>query len=215
VVVGGVAALALLGIFILLLLRHRKRKSKPTNFTDKEASPTLSSRDDHNTPPVAYASLPQNTYAHNNQHNDTSYAPTETNTYSSAGNTTLSPVSPMTPNANLPWASSTSTFDGRALSGSDYPDEKAHHHQTTQPIPEGTEMPTSANVWEIDGREVPPPSELGDGKRDDVGPVAQIDEVKRDSTDTHIQGSRRKSETGNWSGKEGEFLGSVPVGQAI
>jgi hypothetical protein len=211
--VGGVAALALIGIFILLLLRHRKRKSKSKNFTDKEASPTLSSRDDHNTPPTAYASLPQNTYAHNNQHNDT-YAPTETNTYST-GDTTLSPVSPMTPSGNLPWASSTSTFDGRALSGSGYLDEKAHHHQTTQPIPEGTEMPTSANVWEIDGREVPPPSELGDGKRDDIGHGAQINEVARESGDTHTHGPRRKSETGNWSGKEGEFLGSVPVGQAI
>ncbi|KAI4658472.1 uncharacterized protein J4E79_006878 [Alternaria viburni] len=99
----------------------------------------------------------------------------------------MSPVSPMESGSQAPWAS-TSTFGGATAMGAGagagavaarhsltsttpaprYSDEKpAQYHQyMDSKIPESNEMPTNANVWEIDGREMPPPSELDAGKRD-------------------------------------------------
>jgi len=81
-------------------------------------------------------------------------------------------------------------------------------------VPESNEMPTSANVWEIDGREMPPPSELDAGKRDglNLGDVG---------SNTQRQGQVQQQEYIAYSpprvehAQHGEFLGNRPVGQAL
>jgi hypothetical protein len=99
-------------------------------------------------------------------------------------------------------------------------------------------MPTRANVWEIDGREMAPPQEMDTGIRDslNLGAVGQghgqVEEVKQGITvggNGGYQAYRPPGEEGvvrppgeengnsNWSKRnvEGEFLGSRPVGQAM
>jgi len=102
-----------------------------------------------------------------------------------------------------------------------YSDEKpAQYHQyMDSKIPESNEMPTSANVWEIDGREMPPPSELDAGKRDglNLGDVGSDTQGQGRVQQQEYIAYRPSVENGqaNWSGQNGEFLGNRPVGQAL
>ena len=105
-------------------------------------------------------------------------------------------------------------------------------------------MPTTANVWEIDGREVPEPSELGVGGRESGREGEDVKEGIRvgsgewsGNANTNTGGYQAyrppvgegesgrgvvrppsvENGTSNWSQRnaEGEFLGSRPVGQAL
>jgi len=179
VVVGGIAALALIGIFVLLLLRHRKKKkdkSKTANFSDKEASPVITSSTEYtpslpppSPPPIndgLPARFPQSTYP-------PTAIPRQTNTPSTLPVALTSPVSPLTQGQQTPWASAspataaTGHAQSAALRYSSEDEKPAQQHQfSDSKIPPNNEMPTSANVWEIGGREIPRPSELDAGKRD-------------------------------------------------
>ncbi|KAG9188490.1 hypothetical protein G6011_02413 [Alternaria panax] len=226
VVVGGVAALALIGIFILLLLRHRKKKSKTVALNDKEASAATSSSSDHSPPTNgAYAHIPQQT-----TYPTTTTLPMQNDLSSTQQTAMVSPVSPITSGGQAPWAS-TSTFGGATAMGAGaaaagaghalhsstpapgYSDEKPpqHHQYIDSKIPESNEMPTNANVWEIDGREVPPPSELDAGKRDGLN-LGNI------GSNVQAQGQIQHQDHPAYrppSVENGEFLGNKPVGQAI
>ncbi|KAB2106570.1 hypothetical protein AG0111_0g5192 [Alternaria gaisen] len=237
VVVGGVAALALIGIFILLLLRHRKRKSRTAAMNDKEASAAASSSSDHSPPTQgAYARVPQQ-----NAYPTTTTLPTQTDSSSTQPTTMMSPVSPITPGGQAPWAS-TSTFGGATATGAGagaataaaghalhssapaprYSDEKPpqRHQYIDSKIPESNEMPTNANVWEIDGREMPPPSELDAGKRDglslgNIGSNAQAQGQTQQQECVAYRPPSVGNGQSNWSGQNGEFSGNRQVGQAI
>jgi hypothetical protein len=83
-------------------------------------------------------------------------------------------------------------------------------------------MPTNANVWEIDGREMPPPSELDAGKRDglnlgNVGSTVNTQGQGQSQQQGYVAYRSPSVENGqaNWSGQNGEFLGNRPVGQAM
>jgi hypothetical protein len=81
-------------------------------------------------------------------------------------------------------------------------------------------MPTNANVWEIDGREMPPPSELDAGKRDGpnlggVGSNIQTQEQSQQQVYVAYRPPSVENGQANWSGQNGEFLGNRPVGQAL
>jgi hypothetical protein len=103
-----------------------------------------------------------------------------------------------------------------------YSDEKPpqHHQFIDSKIPESNEMPTNANVWEIDGREMPPPSELDAGKRDglnlgDVGSNTQGQGQIQQQDYVAYRSPSVENGQANWSGQNGEFLGNRPVGQAL
>jgi hypothetical protein len=91
-------------------------------------------------------------------------------------------------------------------------------------------MPTQANVWEIDGREMAPPSELGSGVMDVGEGVKEGISVGGNNGGYQayrppvVQGQGEvvrppsvENGNSNWSKRnaEGEFLGSRPVGQAL
>jgi hypothetical protein len=103
-----------------------------------------------------------------------------------------------------------------------YSDEKPpqHHQFIDSKIPESNEMPTNANVWEIDGREMSPPSELDAGKRDglnlgDVGRNTQGQGQVQQQDYVAYRSPSVENGQANWSGQNGEFLGNRPVGQAL
>ena len=232
VVVGAVAALALLGIFILLLLRYRKKKSQKPPFADKESSPTNSSCEDQHPPAnAAYQNVPQQ-----NAYPTTTTIPTSTDAPSSRPATILSPVSPITPGGQAPWASSTfvggadAAGSGAGAAGAvadtadhsptshlprysednRYSDEKPpqRHQFMDSKIPEGNEMPTNANVWEIGGREIPHPSELDAGRRDG----SNLGDTRQQEGQGYAAYRPLSIQDGQ---QDGEFLGNRPVGQAL
>jgi hypothetical protein len=88
-------------------------------------------------------------------------------------------------------------------------------------------MPTKANVWEIDGREVPEPSELGAQEVKNGITVGGADRNSGGGTGNGGGGYQAyrppdrapsvENGNSNWSARnvEGEFLGNRPVGQAL
>ncbi|KAF1828399.1 hypothetical protein BDW02DRAFT_652085 [Decorospora gaudefroyi] len=230
VVVGGVAALALIGIFVLLLLRHRKKRVKSLHFAEKDASPMVS-MDDHSPPTHGtYTTIPteQATYPPPTRSNTantllspvspitpTSQPPwTSTSTSTFTNNNRTSTLDNR--NATLDTRSSPSTLSPTNQTSHPAPptyvDEKpAQQHQyMDSKIPESNEMPTQANVWEIDGREMPPPSELEAGKRDGLNLGDGGLRVEHPAF-RHVD----VNDNGYGTGGEGEFIGSKPVGVAL
>lgn len=208
VVVRAIAALALIGIFILLLLRHRrKNKYQPSSpLTDKETSPIISSFSSNGCVPQLNTSsiIPTHTTL-----------PTGTPTASASPEPVLhspiSPVSPVIPPEQALWISSPSTFAGGTLPR--YPSSVDNiplhsRYYLDSKIPQSTEMPTSANSWELDGREISPPGELS---------VAQKNQ-RNTSSGVQRQGQGQEHVTNYQPGEEdhlqGEFIGNKPVERA-
>ncbi|KAI8940429.1 hypothetical protein NX059_004117 [Plenodomus lindquistii] len=145
-VVGGVAALALIGILIMLILRHKKRRSTPPTPTDKEASPQPSFSEPKHSPTLVNESPPV----------------PNTNTASFPGSTlAASTVARAGTAGHNPQTFAPHTLHQQPQNQHHNPhtEEKIAFHMQPQ-HPHENEMPTTANVWEIDGREMQHPQEL-------------------------------------------------------
>ncbi|KAH9878939.1 hypothetical protein J1614_002374 [Plenodomus biglobosus] len=127
-VVGGIAALALLGILTMLILKHKKRKTASHTPTDKEASPRTCSSNSicrstltNESPPI-----------------------TDANTASFAGFTRTPGVGAGTGAVGC---------SAPSLVAHPQTEEKIAFHMQSQ-YPRANEMATTANIWELDGREM-------------------------------------------------------------
>ncbi|CAO2656628.1 Nn.00g054310.m01.CDS01 [Neocucurbitaria sp. VM-36] len=114
-VIGGIAVLVLLGILLMLILRHKRKKAttnRPSTIENGDGSidGTASYRGEPSVETIAAVE---------------SRTGDEKSVYQSRTSEPLPPP-----------------------------------QQAAPPLPRGNEMATSANVWELDGRERPPPAEL-------------------------------------------------------
>ncbi|KAJ5026917.1 hypothetical protein J3E72DRAFT_385861 [Bipolaris maydis] len=208
VVIGAIAALALIGIFILLLLRHRrKNKYRPSSpFTDKEASPTISSLSSNgHVPQINTSSITPNPRA------PPAGTPTALVSPEPALHSPISPISPIIPQDQAPWASSPSTLAGGTLpryysSAGNIP--LFSHYYPDSKMPQSSEMPTSANAWELDGREISPLDELG------VEQKHYLDINNGVQRQGQGQAQVTNFQPGEENRLQGEFIGNKPVESA-